>query len=164
MSSSYWLCMEVTDILGKGNRAPNVLAGVRERFFLTCYSISSILQLVIFSKVELQSSWNAILKSSQRHWQICTLAKTTPQAHFRDAIPSGLLRRNSNYWKTVPLIERYSSSAQRILFPLSNARRHDEKEKVIDLMCFSDITPLFFSTDAIIFMSLLPNPIEMYVS
>lgn len=29
MSSSYRLCMEVTDILEKGNRAPNVLAGVR---------------------------------------------------------------------------------------------------------------------------------------
>lgn len=34
MSNSYWLCLEVTDILEKGNRAPNVLAGIRAKHFL----------------------------------------------------------------------------------------------------------------------------------
>lgn len=34
MSNPYWFCMEVTDILEKGNRALNILAGIRTKCFL----------------------------------------------------------------------------------------------------------------------------------
>lgn len=57
-----------------------------------------------------------------------------------------------------------SSSAQCILFQLSKACGHDEKKRVIALMCLSDITSLYFFKDTIIFMSALSNPIDLYAS